>query len=613
MVKVTPENNKDHEDKLLHKQKDGFIQKNKNKKVKQTPMGKVTLINGSRTPKSGNDAKQQQLTKQMNSASKKSMEGNKEQKTKNDKKLQETPKRPKVELKEVSSDSDEDINEGIVLDEHSFVQESSEAASEDDDSDEDAGETKTNLPNILGTSLADDSDEDDDDYEEDEDDETMNKGVKMFKGVKSKDSTDTSEPDVSSDDDDEEGEEDDDDDDGDSDEEDENEDSEDENVSVNEDEDESDSGEEDEESDDEEEGDESAISWEAILGNSIVEDDEDDEDFNEPENIDEDDDDDISDEDEEEDESNSKANKKEKTKKKKGSLDDTLEKLKDDKKTIFVGNLPKEVTKKQLQQYFKKFGSIDTVRLRGIIGKSMGTSKKVAAIKKDLHPKLKSVFAYIKYKSEESATAALSMNGKIFDGNHIRVDLAGNSNEKHDVKKAVFIGNLHFNIEDNEVRKHFKSCGEIESIRIVRDNKTGIGKGFGYVNFKTEDAVALALELNGTLLRNREIRVQSCSENPKKENKTKPKKRTGSPNEDQNINKKIKNNEELAVAVHNKKSATRRLNEKGQKFDVKQTNPKQSKPFQGQTSDEKKKKKPSRSEKKKKAMAEKLAAKPKKP
>nr|XP_033324360.1 RNA-binding protein 34-like [Megalopta genalis] len=603
MVKATSESKKDHANELLHTPKDGFVQKKKSKKFKQTPTGKIALINGSKASNDSNDAKQQQLNKQKNSASKKSMEGNKEQRTqdssKSEKKLQETPKKIKVEPKEDSCDNDDDINEGVVLDDHSFIQESSEAASEDDDndSDEDESENEQNLPNILGTSLADDSDEDDDDYEGDEDNLIVNKGVKMFKGVKSKDTTDTSESEGNSNDDGEE-------------------DEEEENAldSDDDDEDESDSDEEGEESDDEEEGDESKLSWEAILSNSIVEDDEDDEDFSEPENIDEDDDDDISEEDEEEDESNSKANIKEKTKKQKASLDLSLEEMKEDKRTIFVGNLPKEVTKKQLQQHFKKFGNIDTVRLRGIIGKSMKTSKKVAAIKKDLHPKLKSVFAYIRYKSEESAKAALSMNGKVFDGNHLRVDLASKSDEKHDVKKGVFVGNLHFNIEENAVRKHFKGCGEIESIRIIKDNKTGIGKGFGYVNFKTEDAVSLALELNGTSLQNRELRVKPCYEHPKKEKKDKQqKKRSGSTSEDQKSSKKIKNNEEVAVPVHNKKNATKRPNEKGQKFDVKQSSPKQSKAFQGQTADEKKKKKSNKLEKKKKIMAEKLAAKPKKP
>ena len=50
-------------------------------------------------------------------------------------------------------------------------------------------------------------------------------------------------------------------------------------------------------------------------------------------------------------------------------------------------------------------------------------------------------------------------------------------------------------------------CGAISSVRIVRDAATGIGKGFGYVNFASEDSVEIALTLNGSELDGRQIRV----------------------------------------------------------------------------------------------------------
>ena len=33
------------------------------------------------------------------------------------------------------------------------------------------------------------------------------------------------------------------------------------------------------------------------------------------------------------------------------------------------------------------------------------------------------------------------------------------------------------------MRDHFADCGNIKNIRIVRDSKTSLGKGFCYVNF----------------------------------------------------------------------------------------------------------------------------------
>ena len=48
----------------------------------------------------------------------------------------------------------------------------------------------------------------------------------------------------------------------------------------------------------------------------------------------------------------------------------------------------------------------------------------------------------------------------------------------------MFVGNLPFDVQDEDLYSHFSRCGEIEFVRIVRDKKTNIGKGFGYVQFK---------------------------------------------------------------------------------------------------------------------------------
>ena len=39
-------------------------------------------------------------------------------------------------------------------------------------------------------------------------------------------------------------------------------------------------------------------------------------------------------------------------------------------------------------------------------------------------------------------------------------------------------------LNDEQLRETFAHCGQIESVRIVRDQKTRMGKGFGFVQFK---------------------------------------------------------------------------------------------------------------------------------
>lgn len=38
--------------------------------------------------------------------------------------------------------------------------------------------------------------------------------------------------------------------------------------------------------------------------------------------------------------------------------------------------------------------------------------------------------------------------------------------------------------EEEALRQAFVECGDVESVRIVRDSKTGAGKGFGFILFK---------------------------------------------------------------------------------------------------------------------------------
>ena len=39
-------------------------------------------------------------------------------------------------------------------------------------------------------------------------------------------------------------------------------------------------------------------------------------------------------------------------------------------------------------------------------------------------------------------------------------------------------------IEEESIRSHFEDCGEIENVRVIRDRKTNLGKGFCYILFE---------------------------------------------------------------------------------------------------------------------------------
>ncbi|XP_043524253.1 nucleolar protein 12-like isoform X2 [Frieseomelitta varia] len=605
MVKPLLKENKDLTSKnFLNTPKYGFIQKKKNQKFKQTPTGKVSLINRSKMP--NNNSMENNTPQKMDTKLKKKDIKKQEESTK-----KQFKKKNSIEAEENESDLD-DVNEGIVL-QNSITENSDETQSSDDSESE-----EETLPNILGTSLADESDDDDEDYEDDKKVQTKDKykkntkkGLKMFDGVKSNKSTDYIDDveDFTTDDsDDKDNTDSDDDSDDDSYEDssygDSSYDEEDEELGEGEEDEESKSEEEDEESESEDEANES-LGLKVLLGNSIADDDDDDDDFVEP--TDNDEDDDISDEEDEE----SEEEKVEKNNSINNSdVEHSLEDLKKDKRTIFVNNLPKNVTKKKVEKLFKKFGKIDTIRLRGKIPKSLNISKRTAAITNDLHSKLKTIYAFVKFESEESVKKASSLNGKIFEGNYLEVRASHKSDNEYDPKKAVFIGNLHFNIDINTIRNHFKQCGEIESVRIVQDKDSRVGKGFGYVNFKSEDAVALALELNGTTILNREVRVKPYIDQHKNKERKHGKRSHSAEDNRSSLHKKSKN-AEVPVEVHSKENAKKEIMK--QKLERREINPQEGNKFQGQKADGNQKKRKNKLDKKKKFLAEKLMAKPKKP
>ncbi|XP_034722411.1 RNA-binding protein 34 [Etheostoma cragini] len=154
------------------------------------------------------------------------------------------------------------------------------------------------------------------------------------------------------------------------------------------------------------------------------------------------------------------------------------------KRTVFIGNLPISCTRKTLQSLFRDKGSIESVRFRSVVREDPAMSRKVAAIQRRVHPKKQSINAYVVFKDEDGVSRALERNGMEIEKDfHIRVDRV-TDNSAHDHKRSVFVGNLSFEISEVTFRRHFEKCGPVEAVRLVRDQNSGLGKGFGYVLFE---------------------------------------------------------------------------------------------------------------------------------
>merc|ERR1712087_65418 len=65
---------------------------------------------------------------------------------------------------------------------------------------------------------------------------------------------------------------------------------------------------------------------------------------------------------------------------------------------------------------------------------------------------------------------------------------------------------------DDDIRQLFTPCGEVNTVRIPK-NEDGEPKGVAFITFKTEDALAKAVELNNTQLGGRTIVVEKAAQN----------------------------------------------------------------------------------------------------
>ncbi|KAJ2343261.1 Nucleolar protein 12, partial [Coemansia sp. RSA 2671] len=179
------------------------------------------------------------------------------------------------------------------------------------------------------------------------------------------------------------------------------------------------------------------------------------------------------------------------------------------KRTLFIGNLSIQcITDKaaysQLKTMCTKYGKVKAIRFRSIAFAEL-LPRKIAFIQGKFHSERQSCNAYVEFVEEESAKKAVELNGSEFCDRHIRVDMA-NNDKSHDMKRSVFVGNLDFAADEEELWKHFGTCGTVENVRVIRDPKTSIGKGFAYVQFTDRAAVTLALRLQDTVLNSRKLR-----------------------------------------------------------------------------------------------------------
>ena len=82
----------------------------------------------------------------------------------------------------------------------------------------------------------------------------------------------------------------------------------------------------------------------------------------------------------------------------------------------------------------------------------------------------------------------------------------------------IYVSNLSFNVQDEDLREFFTPYGEFSSAKVITDRETGRSRGFAFVEMPDNTAAAKAIgELHDKMIDGRAI---SVSEARPKENRT---------------------------------------------------------------------------------------------
>ncbi|XP_030764507.1 RNA-binding protein squid-like [Sitophilus oryzae] len=163
----------------------------------------------------------------------------------------------------------------------------------------------------------------------------------------------------------------------------------------------------------------------------------------------------------------------------------------DEDKKLFVGGLTLETTEKEIENYFVKYGPIQSVTLK--MNPQTGKSKG---------------FAFVVFNSPETVEQVLAQKEHTIN------------NKQVDAKKAkakpgkIFVGGITAELTDEDIKTYFSQFGNITQVEMPFDKTKNQRKGFCFITFENDAIVKDLLKKPKQTIKDKQVDVKKAATQP---------------------------------------------------------------------------------------------------
>ncbi|TFK30409.1 splicing factor, CC1-like protein [Coprinopsis marcescibilis] len=183
-------------------------------------------------------------------------------------------------------------------------------------------------------------------------------------------------------------------------------------------------------------------------------------------------------------------------------------------RSVFVSQLAARLTARDLGYFFEdKLGEGTVMDARIVTDRLSRRSKGIG---------------YVEFRTIDLVEKAISLSGTIVMNLPINVQLTESERNKSHAGDGslhlppgvtashgaiLYVGSLHFNLTESDIKQVFEPFGELEFVDLHRDPMTGRSKGYAFVQYKKPEDARMALEqMEGFELAGRTLRVNTVHE-----------------------------------------------------------------------------------------------------